>query len=314
MAGFLGLALGAGAVAGGLLSAGAASDAADAQLAASNRAVDLQERIYDQSREDLEPYRLIGTTALQRYGDLLLGPQATGNTLQSQQLQDQINQLNTEIGNLSTPAQGYMPASDIRQRLIDMGRSADEAATTAQSYFESGKTIDQHGRVVDIAELSTGAPDPALNELVTQRDNLQSQLAALSNPSTEPTAPDYSAFYKSPGYNFRLQEGEKAIERAMASRGLRNSGRSLKDLAAHNQGLASEEYNAYMNRLANAAGIGQTATQNTAALGANYASNAASGISAAGDARASGYVGSANAVNSTLDNLFKISGQAGWFN
>ena len=52
--------------------------------------------------------------------------------------------------------------------------------------------------------------------------------------------------YKDPGYQFRLSEGEKAIERSAAARGMLQSGRTLKELERYGQGVASQEFeNAY---------------------------------------------------------------------
>lgn len=47
---------------------------------------------------------------------------------------------------------------------------------------------------------------------------------------------------ESPGYQFRLAEGEKGTERALAAGGRRLSGRGLKELQRFSQGLASTEY------------------------------------------------------------------------
>ena len=47
---------------------------------------------------------------------------------------------------------------------------------------------------------------------------------------------------KDPGYKFRLEEGNKAIERNAASRGFLQSGRTMKSLGQYSQGLASQEY------------------------------------------------------------------------
>ena len=59
---------------------------------------------------------------------------------------------------------------------------------------------------------------------------------------------DADDLYKDPGYQFRLEEGNKAIERKGASRGFLQSGRTLKSLAQHSQGLASQEYGAAYGR------------------------------------------------------------------
>ena len=134
---------------------------------------------------------------------------------------------------------------------------------------------------------------------------------------------DFSA---DPGYQFRLQQGEQALNRGAAAAGRFDSGRALKDLISFNSGNASQEYgNAYnrfnndnttrYNRLASLAGVGQQATNQTGAFGQSYANSVAgnninaagvvgSNTIGAGNARASGYIGSANAVNNGISNAF----------
>lgn len=69
-------------------------------------------------------------------------------------------------------------------------------------------------------------------------------------------APQYGGFREfsaqdvlnDPGYQFRLGEGEKAVERGAAARGGALGGRGAKDLARFSQGLASSELNNAYNR------------------------------------------------------------------
>ena len=85
-------------------------------------------------------------------------------------------------------------------------------------------------------------------------------------------------FQQDPGYQFRQQEGERALQRAAAATGSAYSGAQLKALARFNSGLASQEYGdaynrfntdqaARFNRLASVAGIGQTALNKTQQAG-----------------------------------------------
>jgi len=115
------------------------------------------------------------------------------------------------------------------------------------------------------------------------------------------------------GYQFRLQEGQKALERSAAAKGGLNSGRMMKDLARFSQGVASDEYGrAYerfnadrdrrFNRLASLAGIGQTATQSTNSAGMNYANNVSQNQIGAGNATAAARVGGANAITGAINN------------
>lgn len=125
-----------------------------------------------------------------------------------------------------------------------------------------------------------------------------------------------------PGYAFRLSEGMKALERSAAARGGLLSGGTLKGIQRYGQDLASQEYqNAYnraltqynaavqreatgYNRLAALAGIGQTATGALASqagqAGANLGNLYMNAGQAAGQARASGYLGLGNTLTGGL--------------
>lgn len=66
-------------------------------------------------------------------------------------------------------------------------------------------------------------------------------------------------FQKSPGYQFRLSEAQKALEGSQAARGNLFSGGAGRELSAYTQGIASNEYGSYINQLQNLAGVGQQA-------------------------------------------------------
>jgi len=134
-----------------------------------------------------------------------------------------------------------------------------------------------------------------------------------------------------PGYQFRLSEGMKALDRQAAARGGLISGAALKGAQRFGQDYASQEYqNAYnralteyqskvqqsqmgygremdvynaalqrsglgFNRLASPAGLGQTSVgQLTSAAGA-YGQNGGNILGASGAAQAAGITGAANA-------------------
>jgi len=96
-----------------------------------------------------------------------------------------------------------------------------------------------------------------------------------------------------PGYQFRLTEGTKALERSAAARGTLVGGRTLKELTNYSQGAASQEYAAAFDRaqreraarfgmLYNLAGIGMDATQTGIQAGETYGGRAAGNILTAG--------------------------------
>jgi hypothetical protein len=113
----------------------------------------------------------------------------------------------------------------------------------------------------------------------------------------------FSGFEKSPGYQFRLDEGRKMLENSASARGTLYSGAQLKALTRYGQDYASGEFSNWLNQLGVLSGIGQTATNNTAMLGAQSVGNQNNALMAAADARASGYVGKAGAWTNVLNQV-----------
>jgi hypothetical protein len=117
----------------------------------------------------------------------------------------------------------------------------------------------------------------------------QAGMGALTGMQDADFKRDFTAadFQKDPGYDFRMQEGQKALERSAAARGGLQSGGTMKALTQYGQNFASGEYqNAYnrfnadrdrrFNRLASLAGAGQTANSQIAAARSD-ATNAVTG-------------------------------------
>ncbi len=81
----------------------------------------------------------------------------------------------------------------------------------------------------------------------------------------------FGGFEQDPGYQFRQQQGEQAINRANSARGGRASGRAMKELSSFNQGLASQEYGNFANRRAQEFGASQQSDATLNALLGNQA-------------------------------------------
>lgn len=166
-----------------------------------------------------------------------------------------------------------------------------------------------------------------------------------------------------PGYQFRLQQGQQAVERSAAAKGTLLTGGTLKDLTDYQQGAASQEYgNVYQraltdwqnnynsaltnyqtkynaglsdwttnynaanqqyqqaynifsnnqanqyNRIANLAGLGQTAATSLGSQGLGYTGLSTSAINAGGNALAAGTIGQGNAYSNLVGNLGSIYG------
>ena len=118
-------------------------------------------------------------------------------------------------------------------------------------------------------------------------------------------------FQQDPGYAFRLKEGQQALDRQAAARGGLISGGALKAATRYGQEMGSQEYTNAFNRyqaerqarlgpLQSLTGMGQTTAQQIGSAGQNMASNVGEAMGSSAAARASGYVGQANALTSGL--------------
>jgi hypothetical protein len=125
-------------------------------------------------------------------------------------------------------------------------------------------------------------------------------------------------FKADPGYAFRLSEGQKALERSAAARGGLLSGGTGKALTRFGQEMGSQEYTNAFNRyqaerqarlgpLQSLTGMGQTTAQQIGTAGQTMASNVGEAIGSGAAARASGYVGGANALTGGLNTYLNYS-------
>ena len=121
-------------------------------------------------------------------------------------------------------------------------------------------------------------------------------------------------FEQDPGYAFRQAEGMRALERSAAARGGLMSGAQMKGIQRFGQDLASQEYgNAFnrfqieraarLNPLQSLMGSGQSAANVMTGATGQAGSNIGQMQLGAGQARASGYVGGANALAGALQGI-----------
>jgi hypothetical protein len=151
----------------------------------------------------------------------------------------------------------------------------------------------------------------------------QEQIMQLLGIGGDATAAGYGSlakpfgqtdFQQDPGYAFRQAEGMKALERSAAARGGLLSGGTMKGIQRFGQDLASQEYgnafnryqierSARLNPLQSLMGSGQSAANVTTGNIGQAGQNEAANLYGAGQGRASGYVGQANALSGALGSI-----------
>jgi hypothetical protein len=187
------------------------------------------------------------------------------------------------------------------------GRAQAEAAEKAQlaqeRMFQEQKALQEPFRQAGLT-----AQEQIMQLLGIGGDASAAGYGSLAKPFSQ------TDFEQDPGYAFRQAEGMRALERSAAARGSLLSGSTLKGIQRFGQDLASQEYgnafnryqierNARLNPLQSLMGSGQSATNVLTGAAGQAGQNEAANIYNAGQARASSYIGQANALGGALSSI-----------
>lgn len=316
-----------GSIAGGLIGGHAASQAAQTQSDAANYAANLQKQeadqalafqkqTYQQGQQNLAPWLSSGTSALANL-DSLLGILPQG----------------TPAGTPGAPA--GTPGSTAAGPMRPGAPVISGAGRFSPQVGLRGELIGASAPGAGASAPGTGAPSQVnLNSLVNPALGAPGSLSQGWTGQFQ--APTNVTEQNDPGFKFRLQQGQDALERSAAAKGGLLTGGTAKDLTNYAQDYASNEYgNVYnralqqyqqsynqfqqgqadkYNRLASVSGLGQVTAGQLSDSGAAAAGNigkillttgAQQGQQAnnAAAATASGYVGQANAYGGALSGI-----------
>lgn len=290
------------------MQADSASDAAAAQERATAEANARLERQFQQTRDDLSPWRTSGTQANNRLSQLL------------------------GLGGVSGGRQA-ITQEQARAQLLPQFTQTNQSAPSYGGYFEPGV-----GWVNDAASSSQQSmvDESGLNEAIRQ-------LMASSGEAPDSNAADYGSLLKNftgqdlqnePGYQFGLNEGLRAQDQSAASRGMLLSGAALKGAQRFGNDYASTKFGDAYNRdsnnktrtynfLSGQSSAGQNAAAQTGTMGTNISSQVANNMTNLGNAQGASAIAQGNAWSGGLNNavsnyqqnelLKKITGgNTGW--
>ena len=196
-------------------------------------------------------------------------------------------------------AGGAMASSASKKAAKTQAASADRASEIQQENFEQTRKdlmpYKQAGDTSLSQLMGQMTPDGYFNQTYTGQD-----------------------IYSDPSYQFRLQQGQDAIQSSAAAKGGLLTGATLKALQNYGQDAASQEYgNAYnrfnadqtnrYNRLSNLVGIGQNAAAQVGNAGAQTSQAIANNTMAGANALAAGQIGSANAWTNGAQQLGSLA-------
>jgi hypothetical protein len=205
--------------------------------------------------------------------------------------------------------------------------STQSAAATQSADMSKAISDQQIALAREQFAANVGLQEPFRQAGIKGQNRLMDVLGLSGNTGAQgygSAARDFSMsdFQADPGYAFRLSEGTKALERSAAARGGLLSGGTGKALQRFGQELGSQEYTNAFNRyqtnranllqpLQSLSGQGQSTANTIGNYGqtmvgdinqslSNYGTNASNALIGGANARASGYVGQANALSSAI--------------
>jgi len=211
------------------------------------------------------------------------------------------------VGGISTVAAGSSAASATRD-------AAQQSADVQKYIYDTTRSDYAPSRAIGNSAMSKLAGlygvQPAATTTSTGQTYTLPGGGTYTVPGTTTTAPastassdPYGGFTATPGYQFRLDQGMKAIQRMASARGKLWTPETLNSIGATQQGIASDEFGKYVGGLQSLAGVGQSATGAVAGAGQSYANGASSAYTAAGQANAANALNTGSAINSGVQNL-----------
>lgn len=256
-----------------LIGASSSKSAAKAQEQAAGNQVALQREVFDYQKDQFAPYGEAGNNALAALQyELGLGPAPViGGQAQA------VNEFTETIPGQEGTGPGYWTGGgrDGGMQFVRNGMVPEQSRTrfrVGEQIFDAREAADEY---------------------------------ATANPTG---GTEYGGFTKTPGYDFRLQEGVDAVQASVAGQRGLNSGNALKALTRYGQDYASGEYNNYLNRLTGLTGLGQSSAAMSANAGQNFATGASNAYANAGNAQAAGAIGVGNALQGGINNFANLWG------
>ena len=129
--------------------------------------------------------------------------------------------------------------------------------------------------------------------------NMTGDLSGSNGPDAATAA--MKNYVPSPGYQWQLGEGLRAIDAGAAAKGMLRSGATLKAETAYGQGLASQDFGNYYNRLYNLSNQGQNSAAGQASASLKTGEGIAQTNTSAGAAQADIYGNAAQGVGNSIN-------------
>lgn len=257
-----------GAIIGGVASIGGAILGSKAQKKAANQAAQaatdntaannaLAREIYGENKATLSPFVNTGTSAS--------------------------NAINALLG-LGTS----QPAAQQQQ-----ARPAAQTYPGGMNYVAPGNNLNTGGgmwRGEPVNQLQYGGTNGVV------RDRLTATAAAPAQNQQQQYQNAFDNYRNSTGYQFRVNEGARALDNSYASRGVGQSGAAAKAALNYGQNIASGEFGNYLNALMAQQGVGLSAAGAQAGVSTNFVNQTTANNNSGASALANAAIAKGNAT------------------
>lgn len=280
----------AAAIGGAYMSSEASKNAAGTQAQGAKQASNTQLGMFQNTQANMQPWLQAGNLSLDKLQYLMgIGDPMAG-----------ARDAAAQAAGIKKPTMQDAEAEHLASHMKTFGRGytvdSDMSAKQAQTKI--------------IYDRMLGAYNDKLGQLNVQPDQ---KFGSMYGSLTKPFGME--DFQASPAYQFNLDEGTKAINKASAARGQYYAPATLQGIAKYSQGVASNEFqNAYGNyntnmkniwdRLSTLSGGGQNAAGNMGTNATAVAGQVGNNIMGGANAQAAGQVGSANAMNNGASSAY----------
>ena len=164
----------------------------------------------------------------------------------------------------------------------------DAANESSQGYADAQEGIYQAG------QRSINRFDP-YSQMGTNGAN------ALNSMYNSDGSMNYDTFRNMPGYQFRMEEGQRAMDNSGASRGMSQSGAQMKALTKYGQGSADQGFNDWFNKQMQMSDRGMNAVSNQGNIDTRSAAEMGQMMVGGADARASGMIAKGGIKNGLMN-------------
>lgn len=302
------------------IQAGAAREAAQSQLQATRESNALNYAMYLQGLQNQAPFMRGGQAAYAA----LLGGMGLGNIYQQPGAAVAGGQPATTMPVRARPLEGGGAA---QPAVMPQGEPVYDPDTGALRYTTTPGTVPGTAAGPGTVTGGTGLFDPTQLPTGLQPRNVGATPEELAGAAGQYAGQFQQTFkpsdiYTDPSYQWRVEQGLRALKASRAATGMLQTGQGLQDIVNYGQQAGAQEYQsaydrfmrnqeAAFNRLSTLAGAGQTATgaatQAGTAAGQQIGSNIMAGQRAASDyltgaaaSQAAGAVGQANAITGAM--------------